>query len=98
MVPPKQEKTIYGAPVKPGDLPDILFKEGELIEEERLFINVYMSHFLLMYKDGEITTAIELPEGIPHSTRMMVHHICDKYNLGSFVRGGRTGKFSISNL
>ncbi|CAI2384310.1 unnamed protein product [Moneuplotes crassus] len=90
MLPSKQKKEIYGAPVKKDYLPDILFKE-ELIPEERLFVNVYMAHFLLKYKDGATSTAIELPVGIPHPTRVIIQHISDRLGLGSIVRGGRKG-------
>ena len=43
---------MIGVPVRRETLPDILFKQEELSTEERLFVNVFMAHFLLMYKEG----------------------------------------------
>ena len=74
-------------PIMSKDLPDELFMEGNLAKELEEHIIVFMSHFFLNYIDSNVDVPIQMPTGIDHERRMIIHHICDKLGLGSLVRG-----------
>ena len=83
------DKPMVGIPVTKDRLPDQLFKLEDLSSDEQLHMTMFMAHFFLMYVEAGNSSAIELPAGITHANRVIVHHITDKLGLGSFTRGSK---------
>ena len=70
-------------------LPEVLFKTESLSSDEQLHMTMYMTHCLLMYIEEKAESAIELPPGISHSSRVIIHHIADRLGLGSITKGNK---------
>lgn len=70
-----QERAIYGAPIGIDKLPDLLFQDSQMSQEEEVHLVMYLSHFLLTYIESQAREAIEFPLGIPHDKRVILHHV-----------------------
>jgi hypothetical protein len=52
----------------------------------------------MMFMESGNSSAIELPPGLTHDNRMIMHHICDRLGLGSFTSGSKGNLTKLTNF